>query len=211
MRYRIAKPADLKSIVNLHYKVRESYNLGFFSHMKRMFFFQYYKILLNDKNEIILCAEDETGKICGFISATLDANEQFNNLKRNRFKLAFASLTTLITTPKVLKEIIKRYKSMADNGSSDLYISKEGCRGEFWAWDTHKPDPAGAVELQSRLIRMLRALGVKKMYSEVDVVNKRIVKFHQLNGAYEVGRITLPDGRERLFLCNDLNQSGYSF
>lgn len=211
MRYRIAKLADLKSVVILHYNVRESHTTGFFAQMKKSFFFTYYKILLNDKNEIILCAEDDAGKICGFISATLDVNEQFKNLKRNKIKLALASLTTLITAPKVFMEIIKRYRSIEGLGSSDIYISKEGCRGEFWAWDAHKPDPVGAVELHSCFIMLLRALGVKKMYSEVDVANKKVVKFHKLNKAFEVGRVTLPDGRERIFLCNDLEQSGYSF
>jgi len=210
MRYRLAKPNDLSSIVNLHYNVRQSYSVGFFACMRKPFFRQYYKILIKDKNEIILCAEDDGGIIQGFISATLNVEEQFKNLKKHKFVLGLSAITTLLLSPKIMKDVYERYKSLSSKNDRKQFITKEGVRGEFWVWNAKSPNPTASVELQSRLMMLLRALGVKKMYSEVDSINKKIVLFHKLNKAFEVGRITLPDGRERILLCNDLENSGYN-
>ena len=210
MRYRLAKPNDLSSIVNLHYNVRQSYSVGFFACMRKPFFRQYYDVLIKDKNEIILCAEDEDGVIQGFISATLNVEEQFKNLKKHKFVLGLSAITTLLLSPKIMKDVYERYKSLSSKNDRKQFITKEGVRGEFWVWNAKSPNPTASVELQSRLMMLLRALGVKKMYSEVDSINKKIVLFHKLNKAFEVGRITLPDGRERILLCNDLENSGYN-
>jgi len=210
MKYRLAKPNDLDSIVNLHYNVRHSYSVGFFACMRKPFFRQYYDVLIKDKNEIILCAEDEDGVIQGFISATLNVEEQFKNLKKHKFVLGLSAITTLLLSPKIMKDVYERYKSLSSKNDRKQFITKEGVRGEFWVWNAKSPNPTASVELQSRLMMLLRALGVKKMYSEVDSINKKIVLFHKLNKAFEVGRITLPDGRERILLCNDLENSGYN-
>ena len=68
MKYRIAKRCDLDHIVDLHLKVREVYDIGFFSKMGRSFLKKYYQINIDDPNEIILCAESDNGTICGFCS-----------------------------------------------------------------------------------------------------------------------------------------------
>lgn len=211
MKYRFAKLADLNDIVNLHYGVREYYPIGFFSEMNKCFLHQYYKILLQDKNEIILCAEDDSKQVQGFISATLDVKEQFNHLKRHKISLGFSALGTFIMKPKMIFEVLKRFKSMtSSNNEGKKFIYNEGVRGEFWVWNNKDPNPIAAVELQSRLMQVLKALGVKRMYSEVDSINKKVVKFHKLNKAIEVERILLPDGRERILLYNDLDNSAYS-
>ena len=44
MKYRIVKRCDLDHIVDLHLKVRETYDIGFFSKMKRSFLKKYYQI-----------------------------------------------------------------------------------------------------------------------------------------------------------------------
>ena len=57
MKYRLVKLCDLKEIVNIHYSIREIYPVGIFSQLGKPFLRQYYKIVLNDKNEVVVCAE----------------------------------------------------------------------------------------------------------------------------------------------------------
>ena len=56
---------------------------------------------------------------------------------------------------------------------------------------------------------LLKMLGVGKLYFEVDKINKKVFKFHMINGAEEVRTYSLPDGRERAVLVYDLNN--YNF
>ena len=96
MKYRFAKRCDLERIVDLHLKVRDSYEIGFFSKMRRSFLRKYYQIHIDDPNEIILCAETESGIICGFCSGSLDVSKQTANLRKNKVKLALSALSFLI-------------------------------------------------------------------------------------------------------------------
>ena len=70
---RLAKPSDAKEIANLHYSIREQGAPGIFAMMGKPFLKKYYKIVLNDPNEVVICAENEKGQIVGFNSSTLDA------------------------------------------------------------------------------------------------------------------------------------------
>lgn len=68
---RLAKPSDAKEIANLHYSIREQGAPGIFAMMGKPFLKKYYKIVLNDPNEVVICAENEKGQIVGFNSSTL--------------------------------------------------------------------------------------------------------------------------------------------
>ena len=67
---RLAKPSDAKEIANLHYSIREQGAPGIFAMMGKPFLKKYYKIVLNDPNEVVICAENEKGQIVGFNSST---------------------------------------------------------------------------------------------------------------------------------------------
>ena len=84
---RLAKPSDAKEIANLHYSIREQGAPGIFAMMGKPFLKKYYKIVLNDPNEVVICAENEKGQIVGFNSSTLDAKAQMDNLRRKRVQL----------------------------------------------------------------------------------------------------------------------------
>ena len=84
MKYRIAKAVDSKYIVELHYNIRETYSIGVFSLLGKSFLKRYYKIILNDPNSVVVCAEDEFGVIQGFCSATLDVEAQLDNIKKQK-------------------------------------------------------------------------------------------------------------------------------
>lgn len=110
---RLAKPSDAKEIANLHYSIREQGAPGIFAMMGKPFLKKYYKIVLNDPNEVVICAENEKGQIVGFNSSTLDAKAQMDNLRRKRVQLAFAAFTSILANPKLIKPLFDRYKSMA--------------------------------------------------------------------------------------------------
>ena len=108
---RLAKPSDAKEIANLHYSIREQGAPGIFAMMDKPFLKRYYKIVLNDPNEVVICAENEKGQIVGFNSSTLDAKAQMDNLRRKRVQLAFAAFTSILSNPKLIRPLFDRYKS----------------------------------------------------------------------------------------------------
>ena len=61
----------------------------------------HYKLLTNEKNRIIIVAEDECGKLLDFCSGTISAEEHLNNMKRNRLRIGFSMLPAIIKSPKI--------------------------------------------------------------------------------------------------------------
>ena len=57
IKYRLAKPSDAIQIAEVHYHVRDEYGEGFFAHVNKDFLKQYYKVILNDPYQIVVCAE----------------------------------------------------------------------------------------------------------------------------------------------------------
>jgi hypothetical protein len=203
MKFRIAKVSDYKEIATLHYKVRDKYSRGFFQKMRKSFLKQYYKVLLNDPNEVVLCAVDENGLLCGFTSGTLDAEEQFKNLRKNMFSLAIASVPSLLLNPEMIIESWKRYKSTS--GKNDKkFLTATGARGEFWVWDSENKQSMGATVLNDKQLQLMYILGIQNYGIEVDAENDKILLFSKIHGACEVERMILDDGRERVLLNYDI-------
>ena len=90
MRIRIAKPSDSKSIAKIHFASHDKLAKGFFSQVSLSFLVQYYKILLDEPNSVVVCAEDTDGTICGFASGTLNAEKQFSNLGRYKMRMVLS-------------------------------------------------------------------------------------------------------------------------
>ena len=207
MKYRIAKKTDVDRIAYLHQKVRKVYDIGFFSLVNKTFLKQYYKILMDDPNEIILCAEDENGIVQGFCSASLDVSRQMNVLKRNKWKLGFALIPSIISNPKILQEGIKRFKSINNKTSlENKYIISEGARSEYWTWNADNKNSESSVELLNKLYNLMFILGCKEVSFEVDLCNNKVYKFHKYNGAELISKFTLDDSRERAILKYDLDK-----
>lgn len=198
MRYRIVKLRDLDYVVNLHYSVRENYPIGIFSTLDAFFLKQYYRVLIKDVNSIIICSEDNDGRIMGFCSATLDVEKQFSNLKKNKLSLGMSAIPSIIKSPSVLVKLIKRYKSINNKGKQ--FISKEGARLEYWVWSKKNNDSISSLIMHEVLLKTMASLEVKKINFEVDTINKNVFKFHKLNGAIELDRIILEDERERVLM-----------
>ena len=197
--YRIAKVSDAKQIAQIHYSVRHKHPLGIFSQMGFSFLKQYYRVILDDPYEIIICAENDKREIVGFNSGTLDANWQMNTLRRHKLSLGLAALGSIICNPRLIKPLVQRYKSTAKK-SNYQFVYKEGARGDFWAWKPGDKNSLDAVALSLKANAVFAALGVKYKYIEVDTDNKEVLAFHKAQKAEVEQTIVLPDGRERVLM-----------
>ena len=112
--YRIAKVSDAKQIAQIHYSVRHKHPLGIFSQMGFSFLKQYYRVILDDPYEIIICAENDKREIVGFNSGTLDANWQMNTLRRHKLSLGLAALGSIICNPRLIKPCLLYTSDAAD-------------------------------------------------------------------------------------------------
>lgn len=203
MRLRLAKPSDSNSIAQIHYNSREELTNGFFASVSKLFLIHYYKIVLNDPNSVVVCAEDNEGMICGFASSTLDAQNQFQNIGKHKLRLALALLPSILLKPRILFDALSRYASI--RGKSDnQYVSLFGVRGEFWVWDSRNKDTIWAGVLNNAHLHVLKVLGAKTLRFEVNADNLNVINFSKRNGAEIIDRIVLSDGRERLIMCYDL-------
>ena len=102
IRFRLAKPSDAKQIAYVHLHIRDKYDQGFFAQVNYSFLKQYYKVMLNDPNEVIVCAEDENGLIVGFSSGSLDASKQMKSMRDNKFSFLWPLFTSAISNPTLI-------------------------------------------------------------------------------------------------------------
>lgn len=204
IKFRLAKPSDAKEVATLHYNVRDTYSVGYFAQMGLPFLKAYYKVVLNDPYEVVVCAEED-GKLCGFCSASLDINKQMERMNKKKFSLLFPALSSFIAKPSLIKATIKRWK-VSQHKDDEKLIPKEGARCEYWMWDASNKNSAYSVALWNTYLQILYNLGVKKFPLDVDDVNEKVMKFHLLNKAVATEHITLSDGRERTLLEYDLEK-----
>ena len=204
--YRVAKRADAKSLAQVHLICAKHQRGGFFHNLGFYFTFNYYKILLSNKNSIILIAEDQDQNCLGFHSGTLKMEEQLIQLKKNRLILAISLIPKLIKKPKLFYDIIKRYLSIStiDNKKNDFGV-KKGARGEYWCWLPSNSDPLEALNLLNKWFNIMKELGVNSISIEADTINERILKFHIKKGAKVINELNLHDGRKRVILRYNLN------
>lgn len=197
IRFRLAKPRDAKQIANCHWHVRDRYSQGIFLSLGEGFLRTYYKIILDDPWEVVICAEREDGKIVGFTSATLDGRAQASNLRKHKIRLGFAAAKAVICHPRLFKEIWLRYKSLGSD-NTQKFVTVDGVRGEYWCWRKDE-DSLLSVDMDHAKNHIMYDLGYKECFFEVDKFNKQVYKFHlKVNKAEPIEEITLPDGRVRV-------------
>lgn len=207
IKFRLAKPSDAKQIANCHWHVRDRYSQGIFLSLGEAFLRSYYRIILNDPWEVVVCAENDEGVIVGFSSATIDAEKQAANLKRHKAKLGLSALGAIICKPSLLRDVWQRYKSLDNSKNVPTFVHMDGARGEYWCWRKDiDPDSMKSVELDKSKGLILRALGVREVFFEVDKFNKAVYKYHlKINKEAEpIGEITLPDGRVRVLFKSNI-------
>lgn len=208
IKFRIAKPSDAKHIAYVHLHIRDKYDKGFFAQVNYSFLKRYYQIMLNDPNEVVVCAEDETGKIVGFSSGSLNAEKQFKTMRDHKFSFVWPLITSTFTNPKIIKSALDRFKSTKGE-SENKYVVCKGARAEYWGWLTGRNDTEQSVVMQEIWLYFMKLLGAQQIFFEVDKVNKRIYKYHIINGAEELSSFMMPDGRERVEFVYNMNS--YNF
>lgn len=199
IQFRIAKPSDARQIALIQNSIRENNPIGIFSQMDLFFLRRYYKIILNDPYEVVICAENENREIVGFNSATLDAAWQMKTLRRHWFSLGMASIPSIIKKPIIIRRLFQRFKSTAEN-STQKFVYGSGARGEFWAWKKGDSNSLDAINLSLKSNKIMSILGVSYIYIEVDLENKNVLAYHKAMKATIEKIIELPDGRKRALL-----------
>jgi hypothetical protein len=199
MRFRIAKEKDCEEIVDLHYQIRKTYSAGIFAKLGKPFLRVYYKIILKDINSIVVCAEDGNGILQGFCSATLDSEAHLANLELHKIWLAIGAFSSLICKPSIFKDLLHRYNIVKNNSNLKI-ISTKGARSEYWVWRATNQDSLSSIEMYFAQFKILKALGINEVFGEIDVENKKVLKFQMANGGEIIDRLTLPDGRERVMV-----------
>lgn len=204
--FRLAKPCDASALASLHWNVRERYAKGIFLLLGKSFLKTYYKIILNDPYEIVVCAEKSNGELIGFSSATLRAEHQAETLRKHRFQLGLSALAALIRKPILFKDIWRRYKSLGEK-TGQKFVNTRGVRGEYWCWEKSEEEGLKAIEMGYVKEDIISCLGYKELYFEVDKFNKRVYKFYsKLEKCEVIEEIILPDGRERVLFKKDLSK-----
>lgn len=197
--FRIAKPSDARQIAIVQYSIRDYNPKGIFSKMDLYFLTHYYKIILNDPYEVVICAENEDREIVGFNSATLNASWQMKTLRNHWFSLGVSAIPSIIKSPKLIKSLVQRFKSTSEK-SSEKFVYGEGARGEFWAWKKGDSNALDAVNLSLKSNKIMAVLGVSHLYIEVDLDNDKVLAYHKAMKANIEQIIMLPDGRQRALL-----------
>ncbi len=200
MKFRLAKNSDINSLAEIHFNAGKTQPDGFMFKLGVPFLKSYYKLLLNERNSVILLAEDSDGIVCGFCAGTLSAEEHIVNMNRHKIRLAFSLIPSLIKCPKLIYEILARNKFVKSKGESSDFSISMGPRFEYWAWEPKNKNPIMAITLLKLWLKMLFTLGVPSVKAEVDVVNADILRLHKRLGAKVIKELTLLDGRKRVYI-----------
>lgn len=197
IKFRLAKPSDAKQIASCHWHVRDRYTEGIFLSLGKGFLTAYYEVILDDPNEIVVCAENEEGRIVGFSSGTLDAASQSKRLRQNVLKLGFWAMIGVIQHPSFMKGVLQRYKSLKDD-EAPQFVHTEGPRTDYLCWEKGEPNSIAMMSMEKVKLNIMYEFGVREVYFETDQQNERLYKYYLRDKSVElVHEYQIPDGRIR--------------
>ncbi|HEY5536106.1 MAG TPA: hypothetical protein VIL99_14365 [Ignavibacteria bacterium] len=159
----------------------------------------YYKLLIKEKNSVILIADDENGNLLGFASGTMDAEAHLSNLKRNVLRIGFSILPVLIKSPKLLNILLDHEKFVFLKEGYIQYGATSGPRSEYWAW-RHNDKSNMSITLLKTWLKIMFTLGASSIKAEVDIDNKNLLVIYKFIGAKVVEHLNLKDGRKRVII-----------
>ncbi len=197
---RLAKPEDAKQLADLHWTCSADQPGGFMFQLGKRFLVEYYRVCLNERTSVILCVENAKSNIIGLVSGSLAAEEHMAALPQNKLRLAVSAVPSIVRAPRLLGSMYARQGAGSAEGDKGGYIVTVGPREEFWAWDPSERSAGGAIELHKKWLSLMHLLGASQVKLEVDQVNTRVVKMHELMGATRVREFSTPDGRQRLIM-----------
>lgn len=200
LKFRLAKKTDADSLAIIHLICGKIQPDGFMHQLGLSFLNTYYRILLDEKNSVIVVAEDENGLLHGFCSGSLAAEEHHVELKRNRLKLAFSLIPAILKSPKILKKILARNRFIETSGQSTSFGTSHGTRSEYWAWRPESKNLIMSILLYKTWLNIVFELGSTSIKGEVDSLNKYVLKMHKILGASIIDELNLSDGRKRIII-----------
>lgn len=207
MIFRIAKRSDITRISKIHYECSIKQVDGFMHKLGINFLNVYYSILINEKNSLILLAEDDSGVIAGFHSGSIHPLEHKEALRRKGYKFVLPILFKLITSPRLLRQVIIRKKSLTSSDDKYKFSSSEGPRAEYWAWSPSYNGKNESLKLREKWSQILNVLGYDYYYLEVDSNNKLVLNYYKLQSADFISELNLNDGRKRFIVKLKTNKN----
>ena len=198
MKYRLADLSDVKKLASIHLKITRKQAAGSMYKFGLCYFRVYYKILLKEKNRIILVAEDENGLIYGFTSGTLTAEEHLAAMKKNQLILAVALIPAVIRYPEIIKELIGRKKYIYISNNTVQYSITSGPRVDYWGWlytNKHLSIPLFKAWLKIAFER-----GASSVKGDIYAEDDNLINIQKYNGARIVDEVVCHDGRKRIII-----------
>lgn len=197
IKFRLAKPSDAAQIADTHWTVRDRYTDGIFLSLGKYFLREYYRITLDDPNEIVVVAENEKKEIIGFSSGSLDAVSQAKSLRSHKLRLGFAAMIGILRHPSYLTGVWQRYKSLG-NKDGQQFLHMDGARSEYLCWKKGAEGSMSMMLLDKIKFKMMYELGVRECFFEIDRHNERLFNAQLRNKNISlIDEYTLPDGRIR--------------
>jgi len=196
---RFAKPSDYKSLAKLHLACSVNQPNGFMFKLGLPFLKTYYKLLINEKYSVIIIADDENANLLGFASGTMDAAAHLKNLKKNRFRIGFSIIPSIIKSPMILNKIIDHERFVLSKEGYVQFGVMTGPRAEYWAWDP-KDRSNMAIPLLKSLFLTMFNLGASSVRAEVDINNENLLTIYKFLGAKVIEHLKLNDGRKRAII-----------
>jgi hypothetical protein len=162
----------------------------------------YYRIVLQEKNSVVVLAVDDCDpdRVLGFVTGSLDAAASAEVLCRHKLTLAIAALPAMLLRPSLLRRLRTRLRATSSMNSAEEYVVGKGARAAFMAMLPEARAGGEGVFLFYHWLATMRALGAREIRLEVDVANARVVAIHKRLGAAVIKEVVTPDGKARVFM-----------
>jgi len=199
MIFRFAKSSDFFSLAKLHLECGELQPGGFMFKLGLPFLRTYYKLLINEKNSVIIIAEDENENMLGFTSGTIAAEAHLSNLKYHKFRIGISIIPAIVKSPNILSNILDREQFIFLKEGSVQFGVITGPRIEYWAW-RHNYTSNMSIPLLKTWLKVVFDLGVSSIKAEVDIDSENLLTTHKFLGAKVIEHLKLKDGRKRVII-----------
>jgi hypothetical protein len=206
VRLRTAKTADAADLAEVYWCTASKLPEHFLPTLGRAFLECYHRILLAERHSLVMCLEDQSGKVVGFVSGTAAMEEHVAALSRNRVVLVLSAIPAIARMPSLLGAMYRRFQATRRCEERPGFISVEGPRLEYWGCIEGAVAPAEALDLIRAWLAIFRRLGGFTVLCEVESSNEKVLRIHKAFGATVEREFITGDGRERFILKYDLNE-----
>jgi hypothetical protein len=196
MIYRLAKPNDAESLALIYLSCSDDLIASFMCRLGKRWLISYHRVVLNEPHFVAVCAENEQGRVVGYVSGTLDNAAQLGWLRQHRLALAISAIPGLLRRPTLLPGVLARQKG-AGKSAHNGFVVTAGARIEFFGVYKEARIGGEAIALLLTWLAVMRELGSGPIRLEVDTANSRSAELHGAMGAKVLETFTTLDKKER--------------